>query len=915
MNADHKKLNIKRSRFSGVTAKFVLGLVLWFLTTILNSSIGLIYLRDFQSTLLELTNETLPGAESSANLSSVTNSLTGKVRQLALVSTQVQRRLLVQEIQSELDKIDELTPGLKNVRDFSTFLNVLTTMKQLISRLDTHVEDRIDLTEQKQVITHGLARQLHGSFFEVRGVTPEHQIAVLNWQGMIATITVDVIESSSIERVRDTRLLERELKADFSRLSTISSALPAELKQQLLEKENEFRAQLFGEDGYLKVLVDGLKMTGRVRGIENQVVTFNKEIAKLSDGIFDNASVLTTQNANAVNRGVDSQFNYTLATGIMLLVAAIAVGVYFRKILVVRLNRLSGEVQNYVRGNDQDITISGADEITGISVSIKTFIHEIEEQQAALLDAKAKAEDAAKSKSEFLATMSHEIRTPMNGVVSMTDMLAKTKLDTQQRELMVIVQQSAKSLLAIINDILDFSRIDAGKLDIEETKFSLREMVSGVTALCGAEAYQKGLEFFYDVDSSLPEHLIGDPTRIRQVLLNLVSNAVKFTEKGHAEVRVFSQNVGHEKHLYFEVQDTGIGISSEASKRLFQAFEQADGSTVRKFGGSGLGLSICKRLVELMGGQIGLESELKKGSTFFFSVPLKVVGPTERPSQTNKEMANLAVVTPHEQTIGAVRSAFEASDVSTERMDAQYPESWPQAFDGQSDVGNEILLLDEVAMTTDQHWAMAQKMSEADGVKSFILAPRARFTDYDTEEYSWLTGFVAKPLDKDSLYASLFDASNKSSTIEIKVETPEQEALIEKGLPARSKAEAEEQVILVAEDNIINQKIVAKLLDRVGVHYDIVNDGQEALTEIERGIYGLVLTDFHMPNMDGLMLCKELRGHKNQTFHRIPIVMLTADAQPETQEQCLEAGAEDFLTKPIAFSALSGTINKWMSRH
>jgi|GEM_PF-3826798 len=891
---------------SSVAGKFTLGLITWFVAVIVLIAIGLLYLTAFQSSLFTLTSTTLPNADSSAKLAVATTSLTGKVRRFALVDSQVERRLAIEEIQTDLALIDELIPALENARDFDTFRNLLNAINQSIARLDTHINERIELVERKQVITSTLSNQFSSGFFRVEQTPAEQEIAVLMWQSQISGILIKAIESSSIEKVRDTRLLARRLEADFKAVQESHATLPEALRERLRVKEQVLEEMLFDDDGYLDSLVDGLKISGRVRGLENQVLTLNEEVTKLSAGIFEQAADRTSQDAATVNAGIDTQVAFTLVAGAILLLITIIVATYLRRTLVLRLNKLNGEVQNYGRGEAQSITVTGNDEITDISVSIQNFIREIEDQQTALIDAKSRAEDATKSKSEFLATMSHEIRTPMNGVVSMTAMLAKTELNNQQRELIAIVEQSASSLLTIINDILDFSRIEAGKLDIEETEFDLRELVSGVAALCGADAYQKGLELFYDIDVDVPNYLLGDPTRIRQVLLNLASNAVKFTESGHVQVKVRSQEQGSDIVVSFEVLDTGIGISSEAAKRLFQAFEQVDGSTVRRFGGSGLGLSICKSLIKLMNGTIGVDSEPGQGSKFHFSIPLKVSeAGNNRREASSLGLGTVFVLSSNELTIQTLRSGLNEYTQQIVLLNPEDPSSWPNIIEGHPEDQKNAILLDQALLDGDPIIEQIKDTSALSDLSCFVLAPRSEFGMYENDEWDWLSGLIAKPINKHSLAENIVREAKQT-------DQAKSETVVEEPISDRKTAEQRKEVILVAEDNIINQKVVARLLEAMGLQFDIVNDGEEALEAMKHDFYGMVLTDFHMPNMDGLMLTKALKSHENQTVRSTPVIMLTADAQTEAEEMCRDAGVQGFLSKPIVVEALSLEIEKWM---
>lgn len=516
-----------------------------------------------------------------------------------------------------------------------------------------------------------------------------------------------------------------------------------------------------------------------------------------------------------------------------------------------------------------------------------------------LQEAKEKAEDAADAKTHFLATMSHEIRSPMNGIISMSQLLQESKLDGEQQNMTGIINQSARALLSIINDILDFSKIESGKLAIETTPFSLKALLKGVVDLMAPKIQGKGIEFVLDVSPEIPDALEGDPNRLRQILLNLVGNAEKFTSSGHIKLRAVLTNAGCSRRInvQFDICDTGIGIDQTILPKLFTPFEQAETSTARRFGGSGLGLSICKRLAELMEGSIWAHSELGTGSVFSFELPLKAAR-EQAPRKSNMLSGQTFVIRAAPVTLDVLEQ--DITDQGGTVLIAKRTDDLTSLTPKKSTV-----LLDYDVITHDD--IAQRKVVEtlsATHSQAIMMLPHTQ--QFKADQFSFpLAGHIFKPGFLDDLLEIL--RKQKPSP---KGNNQSSATLYE--APGRADADSHGCVILVAEDNPVNQMVIRKILGKMGFVFDLAKDGKIALEMFQAHDYGLLLTDLHMPEMDGIELTKSIRALSAPRARHVPVIAVTADVLPETKSKCTEVGINGFLSKPLEIAELEASICHWL---
>jgi signal transduction histidine kinase/DNA-binding response OmpR family regulator len=592
---------------------------------------------------------------------------------------------------------------------------------------------------------------------------------------------------------------------------------------------------------------------------------------------------------------------------------------------------VSSEGAWYIPGPDMDpvmvdtrrVPVEGPEPVTLVVLQDVTDWKEIE---AELRTASEAAEASSRAKADFLATMSHEIRTPMNGVIGMTGLLLDMTMTEEQVDCVQSIRTSAENLLGIINDILDFSKIEAQHLELEDLDFDVSAVIEEVVEVLAPTAHNRGLEIIADIDDSVPSCLGGDPSRLRQILNNLIGNAIKFTVEGQVVVRVW-QLEGHDDiRLRFEVRDSGIGIPADVVRSLFLAFTQADSSTTRKFGGTGLGLAICKSLTSLMGGEIGVDSQVGSGSCFWFELPFGVRESASTPDPNgglagkrvlvvDDNPAILDVVLHYCSSLGMVAEGADSGQAALDRLKEASAGSEP--FD---------------CMITDL------RMDEMDGL-DLSRAVRGELQDKTLPILmlsSWMgraqgrtareagaSGVLGKPVKREQFrraVTKLFEpklASPKlAGLFESSTRTPAIEGLVIKDLiPVTAKSEAEfAKRVLVAEDNLINQKVIARILKKMGFAVSVADNGREALDLLEKEHFDVILMDCQMPVMDGFACTRAIRA-MDSAKAEVPIIAITANAMQGDRDRCLEAGMDDYLAKPVRPEILQRVLDTWCAKN
>ena len=587
-----------------------------------------------------------------------------------------------------------------------------------------------------------------------------------------------------------------------------------------------------------------------------------------------------------------------------------------------REEKVTSDVREYPNGGWHKVTkyVTPSNAVCGFAMDI----NELQKREAELEEATKIAESAERAKSEFLANMSHEIRTPMNGVMGMAELLASSELDTKQKMFTDVIVKSGASLLTIINDILDFSKIDAGQMELDPAPFQLAEAIEDVATLVSAKVAEKDLELIVRVDPGLPKMIVGDVGRIRQIVTNLLGNAVKFTEKGHVYVNINGQvnNTvdGDVVDLKFNVEDTGIGIPKEKCTQVFQKFSQVDTSATRKHEGTGLGLSISSSLVNLRGGEIGVESDIGKGATFWFEISLPVHGEVIPEQIIPGDLSGARVLIIDDNQ---VNRAILSEQMTTWNFDSAAASSGTQGLEVMRAVIANGMNLDLVILDYQMPEMSGEevlKYMRSDEVLKDI--PVVMLTSVDSAQTNQrlsrlgAEANLTKPTRSSMLLETILQViANKRADVVTRISNinPPSSSASDKASKRVSVNSSTALDVLVAEDNEVNQIVFSQILEETGLNFKIVENGRLALAAYKVQQPRIILMDVSMPEMNGKEATTAIRKYERENqMSRIPIVGVTAHALKGDMESCIDAGMDDYLSKPVSPSKLSLKVDQWL---
>ena len=810
-----------------------------------------------------------------------------------------------------------LTHGGPDAQYQSLKAEVLTTLNALVSRISEQI-DAIDLrvmSDRRALAQANLVLQEADAVKHIGGQMAIDMLELDNYIGMLtASSTLDELKTREAGvRIENQELIDNSALLASALLKTGQTKSAANAKTI-----NDIIAAVeVATERIITAKRRALLSDVALRKIIDSIAAMSRRQVSYADARIERISAEQRGVVEGVQRSVERSFVLILGTSSLLTLIGLIANTKLGTTIVRPITGLSGTIERISGGKDLSLRVPdrASGEIGVLIDGFNAMLESIEKSDAQLKSATAEAKAATVAKSEFLAKMSHEIRTPMNGVLGMTELLLLTELNPKQRHFVDTAHKSGRALLTIIDDILDFSKIEAGKMTLERVQFNLRRLVEDTVSLMEPAAARKGLVLLFRMDEEMPEQYCGDPGRLRQVLTNLVSNAIKFTERGEVviDVRHDAQGIVH-----MSVSDTGIGIAAEAAAGLFEAFRQADSSTSRKYGGTGLGLAISRQLIEMMGGRLTLETAPGKGSTFSASFRL------DRPSVDASPQT-----TPMRESLAGMRMLIVDDEETDRGILTEYGNKWNMRV---TTACNGVDALEKLrsAVAQESYFDVAlvdMRMPIMDGAE-LVQAIRAdpalaplkivMLSSFDTANSNTLAQelgverCLSRPLRGADLYAALamvigIGTAETATTGPRPVPPPA--ALIEPTAQSRPPRSVR---LLLAEDNAVNQEIAIAMLDGTEYAVTVAENGLEALKAIEAASFDVVLMDCQMPEMDGFEASAALRRREAETgSSRLPIIGLTADAFVGAREHCIQAGMDDYISKPFRRDVLLAALAHW----